>query len=84
MWCAHVESLAALWREDPAETVVLTVIPVLLAGMQLVTGVFTDAPLAITLAFAGTLFAFAVVATGHRASRWRRRQLERLAFDRID
>ena len=82
MSSAHVESLAALWREDPAETVVLTVVPVLLAGTQLATGVLTDAPLTITLAFAVTLLAFAVVATGHSAARWQRRRLDRLAFDR--
>ena len=82
MSSSHVEAVAALWRDDPAETVLLTVLPVLLAGTQLATGVLTDAPLVVTVAFAGTLLAFAVVATGHSAARWQRRQLDRLAFDR--
>ena len=81
---SFVESLAALWRDDPVETVVLTVVPVLLAGSQLAIGVLTDTPLAITLAFAGALLGFAVIATGHSAAWWQRRRLDRLAFDRTE
>lgn len=58
-------TLAASLRHSPVRTGLVAVVPVVLAVVQLLNGIFTELPFVIGAAFAITMIAAAVVFTRH-------------------
>jgi hypothetical protein len=58
-------TLAASLRHSPVRTGLVAVVPVVLAVVQLLNGIFTELPLVVGAAFAVTMTAAAVVFTRH-------------------
>jgi heme exporter protein D len=71
-----------MFRAFPRRTLVLSVIPVLVAVLQSVNVLVNDVPLAYGMAFVAVMLAAAAVVTRRELATFRRRTLEGDAVDR--
>ncbi len=69
-------SLVELFRAAPAKSALVTLTPLALALGQLCNSYVNGLSPAVSIAFAVTMIAFAVVATSHHAAEYRIRRLE--------
>lgn len=69
-------SVNTLFRSAPVRTALVSLVPLVLAVGQLANSLVNDFPLVLSIAFAVTMLAFAVVATGHCAAEFRLQRLE--------
>lgn len=69
-------TLVAACRRSPVRTALFTVLPILLAGAQVLNGLFTDLALWIALAFAAVMVSYAAVYTQYNLARDRLEVLE--------
>lgn len=69
-------TLAASLRHAPVRTGLVAVVPVVLAVVQLLNGIFTELPILVGLTFAATMVTAAVVFTRHHLAQLRLEVLE--------
>lgn len=69
-------TLSASLRETPVRTGLVAVVPVILAFVQLVNGLFTELPLLVGVGFACTMLAASVIFTRHHMAQLRVEILE--------
>lgn len=70
-------------RQAPAQTFLLTVVPVLLAGAQLVNSLVTDLSFFVSVPFAIVLVGVALGLDQYHFARYRRITIERDVFDLV-
>jgi len=75
-------SFAEMFRASPSRTLVVSVVPVLVAVLQAMNVVVNDLPLVYGSSFALVMLAASVVVTRQQLATFRRRTLETGAFDR--
>ncbi|GAB3680044.1 hypothetical protein GCM10028857_02210 [Salinarchaeum chitinilyticum] len=69
-------TLAASLRHTPVRTGLVAVVPVVLAIVQLLNGLFTELPIVVGVAFAAAMVTAAVVFTRHHLAQLRLEVLE--------
>ncbi|WP_265108135.1 hypothetical protein [Halosolutus halophilus] len=72
----RISSIVSLFRADPATSSLLLFAPLTLAAGQLLNSYVNGVSPVVSLAFAVTMVAFAVAATGHHAAEQHLRTLE--------
>ncbi|MFD1642062.1 hypothetical protein [Halohasta litorea] len=70
-------TLAAMIRSVPIHCLLLTLVPAVLAAVQLANSYINDVSLFVSVPFALVMVLFAVVLTQHQFARFRRQQVER-------